>query len=304
MAVSQRLHRKRTTLPASFCSLIGYIAEQVGQATSIVEKGVTRPASNTNNGEWQTSLAFLLGRAFSPRMYSLGILTNAAFETLKISVPTILDAVSHRTNYQRCDARLDSWSRRLVEQAGIVIETAGRQHLVPGETYVVMSNHQSHYDIPVVFQALSIPVRMVAKTELFRIPVFGRAMLDSGFIELDRSNRRRAMESLKLAGKRIREDHLSIWIAPEGTRSKDGRVAEFKTGGFHLAREAGVPILPVTLDGTMRVHRSGDSKVHRGETVQVTIHEPIHPQKYGREGVKELMAEVRTAILSHLPNAE
>jgi len=234
-------------------------------------------------------------------MYSLGILTNAAYETLKISVPTILDAVSKRTNYTRCDARLDSWSRRLVEQAGIVIETSGREHLVAGETYVVMSNHQSHYDIPVVFQALAIPIRMVAKTELFRIPVFGRAMLDSGFIELDRSNRRRAMESLKLAGKRIREDHLSIWIAPEGTRSVDGRLGEFKTGGFHLAREAGVPILPVTLDGTINVHRSGDSKVHRGETVKVTIHPPIQPQKYGREGVKELMAEVRAAIVSSLP---
>jgi 1-acyl-sn-glycerol-3-phosphate acyltransferase len=236
-------------------------------------------------------------------MYSLGILTTAVYETLKISFPTLWDAVTNRTNYERCDVRLDSWSRRLVEQAGIVIETTGREHLVPGETYVVMSNHQSHYDIPVIFQALAIPVRMVAKTELFRLPVFGQAMLDSGFVELDRSNRRRAMESLKLAGKRIREDHLSIWIAPEGTRSIDGTLGEFKTGGFHLAREAGVRILPVTLNGTLRVHRSGDSKVHRGETVHVTIHPPIHPQTYGREGVKGLMAEVRAAIVSSLPAA-
>lgn len=233
-------------------------------------------------------------------MYSLGILSKAVYETLKISVPTIMDAVAQRTNYQSCDARLDSWSRRLVEQAGIVIQTGGRQHLVPGETYVVMSNHQSHYDIPVLFQALAIPVRMVAKTELFRLPIFGRAMLDSGFIELDRSNRRRAMESLKLAGKRIREDHLSVWIAPEGTRSSDGTLGEFKTGGFHLAREAGVPILPVTVDGTIRVHRTGDSQVHRGETVRVTIHPPIQPAKYGREGVKELMADVRAAITAPL----
>lgn len=235
-------------------------------------------------------------------MYSLGILTNAAYETLKISIPTLVDAIANRTNYQRCDQRLDSWSRRLVGRAGISIETVGREHLTRNETYVVMSNHQSHYDIPVVFQALSIPIRMVAKTELFRMPVFGQAMLDSGFIELDRSNRRRAIESLKLAGKRIREDRLSIWIAPEGTRSHDGKVAEFKTGGFHLAREANVRILPVSLDGTIRVHRSGDSQVHKGETVRVTIHPPIEPAKYGREGVKELMAEVRAAILSGLPD--
>lgn len=231
-------------------------------------------------------------------MYSLGILSRAAYETLRISVPTIWDAALQRTNYQRCDVRLDSWSRRLVEQAGITIRTFGRENLTPGETYVVMSNHQSHYDIPVVFQALAIPVRMVAKTELFRVPVFGRAMLDSGFIELDRGNRRRAMESLKLAGKRIREDKLSIWIAPEGTRSKDARMGEFKTGGFHLAREAGVPILPVTIDGTINVHRSGDSVVHRGRTVKVVIHQAIDPGAYGRGGVKELMEAVRTSIES------
>lgn len=231
-------------------------------------------------------------------MYSLGILSRAAYETLRISVPTIWDAALQRTNYRRCDVRLDSWSRNLVQQAGIVIRTFGRENLTRGETYVVMSNHQSHYDIPVIFQALSIPVRMVAKTELFRVPVFGRAMLDSGFIELDRGNRRRAMESLKLAGKRIREDKLSIWIAPEGTRSKDARVAEFKTGGFHLAREAGVPILPVTLDGTIHVHRAGDRLVHRGQTVKVMIHQPIDPGAYGRGGVKELMEAVRASIES------
>lgn len=231
-------------------------------------------------------------------MYSLGILSRAAYETLRISVPTLWDAALQRTNYRRCDVRLDSWSRKLVTQAGIVIRTFGRENLTPGETYVVMSNHQSHYDIPVVFQALSIPVRMVAKTELFRLPVFGRAMLDSGFIELDRDNRRRAMESLKLAGKRIREDKLSIWIAPEGTRSKTAQIAEFKTGGFHLAREADVPILPVTIDGTIHVHRAGDRHVHRGRTVKVVIHKPIHPGAYGRGGVKELMEAVRTAIQS------
>lgn len=229
-------------------------------------------------------------------MLSLGILSTAALETLKISFPTIWDAVRDRTNYRRCDVRLDSWSRRLVERAGIVIETRGREHITTGQTYVVMSNHQSHYDIPVLFQALAIPIRMVAKAELFRIPIFGQAMLDSGFIEVDRANRRRALESIKLAGRRIREDHLSIWIAPEGTRSRDGSLGEFKTGGFHLAREAGVPILPVTIDGTWRVHRSGDRRVHRGRSVRVVIHAPLDPVHYGRDGIKGLMADVRSRI--------
>jgi 1-acyl-sn-glycerol-3-phosphate acyltransferase len=106
------------------------------------------------------------------------------------------------------------------------------------------------------------------------------------------------MESLKLAGKRIRDDKLSIWIAPEGTRSTTAELGEFKTGGFHLAREADVPILPVTIDGTIHVHRAGDRLVHRGRTVKVVVHKPIHPGTYGRGGVKELMEAVRLSIES------
>src|SRR5690606_31804373 len=116
--------------------------------------------------------------------FSLGVLVRAAIETTRISVPTIADALTGRTNYAVCDRRLDGWSRSLLQQAKVSLQISGREHIDKRRSYVVMSNHQSHYDIPVVFQALGIRVRMIAKTELFRIPVMGRAMLDSGFIEL------------------------------------------------------------------------------------------------------------------------
>lgn len=236
-------------------------------------------------------------------MLSLNILALAAVETLKISVPTIADAVVHRTNYRRCDVRLDAWSRRLLEQAELGLRVQGREHIQPGQSYVVMSNHQSLYDIPVVFQALGVPVRMIAKTELFRIPVMGRAMLDSGFVELDRSNRRRALHSLKVAKQRILEDGLSIWIAPEGTRSKDGQLGQFKSGGFHLALEAGVPILPVTIDGSYLAHRSGAWQVQRGVTVGVEVHPPVLAAQFGRARINELMNRVRASISAGLPGA-
>ena len=113
-------------------------------------------------------------------MPSLGVLLLAAYETAKISVPTIFDALRGGANMRVCDRRLDSWSRHLVEQAGLEIETLGREHIEPGKSYVVMSNHQSHYDIPVMFQSLGLSIRMVAKKELFRIPIMGGGMHGAG----------------------------------------------------------------------------------------------------------------------------
>lgn len=238
-----------------------------------------------------------------PPVPSYGVLLHAAIETAKISLPTVIDAVAGRTSYARCTERLDSWSRKLVDHAKIELQTTGIEHLQQGRSYVVMSNHQSDYDIPVLFQALQIPLRMVAKTELFRIPLFGQAMLDSGFIELDRQNRRRAMESLKLAQRRITQDGLSVWIAPEGTRSKSGVMGPFKSGGFYLAIDTEASILPVSIDGTHSVLRSGDRQVHKERSVSVRIHPAVATTDYSRRSLSELRAIVRSAIASGLPDA-
>lgn len=235
---------------------------------------------------------------------SSAILGLAAFETAWISVPTIVDALRQRTDYSRCTRRLDRWARRLVRQAGINVETVGRHHIDPSKSYVVMSNHQSLYDIPVVFQALQVPVRMIAKKELFRIPVMGRAMRDSGFVEIDRENRRRAVQSLKLAKQRMVSDGLSIWIAPEGTRSSDGVLGPFKTGGFYLAIDAGVPILPLTLDGTIDTHQAGSKRVNLGRTTRVVVHEPVDTSQFGRKQLRQLMQRLRETIASGLPESQ
>jgi 1-acyl-sn-glycerol-3-phosphate acyltransferase len=237
---------------------------------------------------------------FSDLVASYGVLLHTAFETAKISVPTVVDALLGRTDYERCNQRLHSWSKNLVEHARISLETHGLAHVTPGQSYVVMSNHQSDYDIPVLFQALGIPLRMVAKTELFRIPIFGQAMLDSGFIEIDRKNRRSAVASLQLAKDRIVRDRLSVWIAPEGTRSRTGELAPFKSGGFHLALDVGVPILPVTLRGTIDVLRAGDKVVHKGRRVDVDVHAPILATDFKRGQVKQLSDAVRERIASTL----
>lgn len=233
-------------------------------------------------------------------MFSADVLALAAYETVKICVPTILDGWLGRVSARKCDQRLDSWSRNLVRLARITIDVRGREHLVAGESFVVMSNHQSHFDIPVVFQALGIPIRMVAKQELFRIPVMGSAMRYSGFVEVDRSRRAKAVRSLAAARERLQRDQTSVWIAPEGTRSLDGQLGTFKRGGFHLAMDAGLRILPIAVDGTLRVLRSQDTQVHKGQTVRVLIRPPVDVLSYGRARADELVAAVRATIVEAL----
>ncbi|HWO13232.1 MAG TPA: lysophospholipid acyltransferase family protein [Polyangiaceae bacterium] len=236
-------------------------------------------------------------------MFSADVLALAAFETLKICVPTIVDGWLGRVDSQICTQRLDSWSRALLEVAKVNVLTIGREHVQPGESYVVMSNHQSHFDIPVVFQALGIPLRMVAKKELFRIPVMGSAMRYSGFVEVDRARRTSAVRSLSAARERMMRDHTSVWIAPEGTRSKTGEVGKFKRGGFHLAVDAGLRILPVSVDGTLRILPSGGRQVYKNQTVNVIVRPPIDAPAYGRARTDELVATTREAILAGLPAA-
>lgn len=231
---------------------------------------------------------------------SIPTIGRAVLETLAISVPTLIQGALGQLTGEVCDRRLDRWSRRLLKQAGVTLVVRGGEGLEPGEALVVMSNHQSLYDIPALYQALGIRLRMVAKKELFRVPIWSTAMRAAGFIELDRGDHQRAVESLARARQALQEG-TSIWIAPEGTRSIDGQLGPFKQGGFHLALETGARILPVSIDGTRQVLAAHGTKVHRGKTVRVTLGDPIEAAAYGEDRRKELADAVRQAIARHLP---
>ncbi len=227
---------------------------------------------------------------------SVPILARIVVETLRICVPTVLEASTGRGGEMDLyDQRIDEWSRRLVGFADINLMVTGQEHVAPGEAFVVMSNHQSHYDIIVLFRALQNRMRMVAKKELFKIPVFAGAMRVAGFVEIDRHDRQRAVQALQGAIDALAAG-TSIWIAPEGTRSETGELGPFKKGGFHLALDSGARILPVTLRGTREILRPHDWRVHAGREVHVTISEPIDPKAYGKDRREELMQAVREAI--------
>jgi 1-acyl-sn-glycerol-3-phosphate acyltransferase len=233
---------------------------------------------------------------------SLSLSLRNIYETLAISFPTMLEAIAGLVTKEACDVRLDRWSANIVRNAGIRLHVTGREHLLPHETYLVMSNHQSLYDIPVLFQVVGPNVRMITKEELFRVPIFGKALHAGGFISIDRSNRRAAIRSLERA-QALLASGTHVWIAPEGTRSKTGKLLPFKKGAFYLAFEAGLPILPVTVQGTRNALPAKGLRSTAGADVQVTIHAKVDPRPYaarGKEGRDALMEDVRRIMESAL----
>lgn len=245
-------------------------------------------------------MGFRAATSAAPAPMTLRHLLHAVAETARISAPTVGESVLGRLSTETCDLRLDRWSGQIIDRARIELDCAGLEHAQSDPALVVMSNHQSLYDIPVIYRAFRRPLRMVAKGELFRVPLWGTAMRRAGFIELDRGDRARAIGSLSRAVD-VLSRGISIWIAPEGTRSADGKLGRFKRGGFHLAEDAGVRILPVSISGTNQVLAAHGRQVHEGVAVRVVLHSPIDPRDYGPERRSELVARVRTQIASGLP---
>jgi 1-acyl-sn-glycerol-3-phosphate acyltransferase len=228
-------------------------------------------------------------------MPSLLLSLSSVFETLAISAPTVVDAARGRLTVERCDVRLKSWANRLLEAAEVSRTVKHGERAATDEVFILMSNHRSLFDVPLLFDSFPRTLRMVAKTELFRVPIWGRAMREAGFIELDRHDRRRARKSIEVAKGRLAEG-INVWIAPEGTRSRSGALGDFKSGGFHLALNTGFRILPVGIRGTEGILPADGVLVSRGASVELEFGEPIDPASYGHPRRTELIEAVRGAI--------
>jgi 1-acyl-sn-glycerol-3-phosphate acyltransferase len=175
------------------------------------------------------------------------------------------------------------------------VEVAGTENVPSGTPVIFMSNHQGNFDILALFQAIPRRFAWIAKEELFRVPVFGHSMARAGYVPLDRSaGGRKALKSMDNAAALIREGR-SVVVFPEGTRTPDGELLPFKQGGFLLAGKAGVPIVPITINGSMRINPKNHLELYPG-TIKIRIGDPVPTVGVAGRDRERLMEQVRLAI--------
>jgi 1-acyl-sn-glycerol-3-phosphate acyltransferase len=190
-----------------------------------------------------------------------------------------------------------SWAKLLLYISGVKIEIIGAENIVSGKPHVIMANHQSDFDILICMAGIPLDFIWTAKKELFHVPVFGKAMRASGFIEIDRQDHEKAIKSLAQAAEKLREG-ISVASFPEGTRSRDGRLLPFKQGMFYLAIQTGIPIVPISIIGSGKIMSKTSWQVNRGEIIMV-IDKPIDVSGDTIETRAPLMEKVRDVIAAN-----
>ncbi|HWX25331.1 MAG TPA: lysophospholipid acyltransferase family protein [Vicinamibacteria bacterium] len=184
--------------------------------------------------------------------------------------------------------------------AGTRIMVEGEEHLKDTRNTIVMPNHQSLLDAPIVVTFIPSEFKVVAKTEIFRIPFFSSCLRFAGFIEVDRSNRERATWAIQKAVASLKKGNCFL-IFPEGTRSPTGALGPFKKGAFHVALDAGSRIVPVALIGARDLMPKGGFRIRKG-VVRVRVLDPVDAGSYSYEDRERLIAEVRQRIADALAN--
>jgi 1-acyl-sn-glycerol-3-phosphate acyltransferase len=206
--------------------------------------------------------------------------------TIVLGAASIVSSLWDRRGHfaHRC-AR--AWSWLILKTTGVQVRVEGLNRITPGTTYVFVSNHQSIYDIPVIFASLPYQLRIIAKASLARFPVLGWHLKRGGHLFVDRDNPDRP--GILARWRALVKDGLSLIIFAEGTRSMDGTVGRFKAGSFLLALEAGLPVVPLAVVGTRHVMQKGRLRTEPGN-VQLIVHDPIQPPPLDAPTVRDAKA--------------
>jgi 1-acyl-sn-glycerol-3-phosphate acyltransferase len=178
---------------------------------------------------------------------------------------------------------------------GIHIEVVGTDKVKKDKPYIFMSNHLSFLDGPLLFLVIPQPVRVILKKEIFRIPVIGWGMRQVDFVPVDRKGIKGGKKSIDQAVQLIKEKGYSFLIFPEGTRSLDGQLQSFRRGGFFLALDSGVSIVPISIQGTFELMPKRSFFVKRG-IIKVVFHPSVSVEEYDKKNLPELINKVHNII--------
>jgi len=185
-----------------------------------------------------------------------------------------------------------TWGRIAVFFVGVKVDVVGAELLDPNQPYMLVSNHQSAVDPPIHAANLPVSVRFLAKKELFKVPIFGRAMRGVGMVETDRKAGIAGHRALNQQIARVMELEKSLIIYPEGTRTEDGHLRSFKKGAFRIAIDNDLPVVPLTLYGAFEAWPSG-SRICHGGRVTIVIHEPIPTDDLNASDINDLRDRTR-----------
>ncbi len=236
----------------------------------------------------------------SPLQYcrSLICLILAPILTLIVSILALADLLLVRKSTFKAQTFPRFWGRAICTLAGVKVVVSGIENLDPQQTYIFAGNHCSQFDIFAFQGYFPHDFRWIAKKELFDIPIFGHAMDKVGYIPINRSHGREAMRSLDQAAKRI-AGGSSVLIFPEGTRSSDGCLQEFKTGTVLLAIKAGVPVVPIGFGGTYNILPK-DSLLPQSGQATIYIGRPIPTANFNSKDKQKLAQSLQIEVANLL----
>jgi 1-acyl-sn-glycerol-3-phosphate acyltransferase len=227
------------------------------------------------------------------------VIPFALFLTLLISLIALYKTLLLGRGADSVQGLATWWAGSICRVSGVEVAVSGTEQLDPEKPYIFAANHQSQFDILVLQGFLGVNFRWLAKKELFAVPIWGAAMRGAGYIPIDRSHGRKAIKSLDEAAKKIGAG-TSVIIFPEGTRSRDGKLHDFKAGAMVLAIKSGVPIVPVAIIGTYAILPKGKLLMNPGK-VRIRVGQPIETKIYSTRD-KHQLAKVLQDDVTELLN--
>lgn len=232
------------------------------------------------------------------RLRTLWIIILLFFYTATASVRAVFKYFFSTADRAWVDKTIHHWVDQLLNGVEVQYTVVNPNNIEPqpGQVTILMCNHSSAYDIPLGFKAFPHhSIRMLAKKELSKIPFMGKGMMAAEFPFIDRKNRRQAIKDLEYTRK-LMESGIVMWIAPEGTRSKDGKLAPFKKGAFITAIESQATIIPIGIRGAFNILPARTFQFNLKQKAEIHIGQPIDASKYTLENKEELIDVTHKAI--------